>query len=382
MPAELEKENAAPNASVGADAGQQFSNKYDNNIPDTGVESNENFDELRKKVRRMQDPAYLPTVTMTELYDTVYESKPPVIDGLIQSGTYIFAGAPKIGKSFLMAQLAYHVATGKPLWGYEVHQGTVLYLALEDGHERLQKRMYRMFGVEDVSKLHFAINAKQLGNGLDAQLEKFVREHPDTRLIIIDTLQKVRELSGEAYSYRDDYQIIGQLKQFADRFQLCMFVVHHTRKSPANDEFDRISGTTGIYGCADGAFVLSKERRTDSAATLSISGRDQPDQCIHLMRDEETLQWNFDHADTELYREPPDPLLEKVAALVTEEHPTWQGRATELIEELGLELKPNALAMRLNVRAAKPKNDYGIRYENVRTHAGRSITLTKISPGA
>ena len=97
----------------------------------------------------------------------------------------------------------------------------MLYLALEDGYERLQRRMYRMFGVEGTKKLHFAICAKQLGNGLDAQLEKFVREHPDTRLIIIDTLQKVREPSGEAYSYRDDYQIIGQLKQFADKFGLC-----------------------------------------------------------------------------------------------------------------------------------------------------------------
>ena len=382
MPAELEKENAAPNASVGADAGQQFSNKYDNNIPDAGVESNENFDEIKKKLRRMQDPAYLPTVTMTELYDTVYESKPPVIDSLIQNGTYIFAGAPKVGKSFLMAQLAYHVATGKPLWGYEVHQGSVLYLALEDDYGRLQGRMSRMFGVGAEGSVFFSVQAKLLSDGLDGQLEYFVREHPDTRLIIIDTLQKVRELSGDAYSYRDDYQIIGQLKQLADRFKLCMLVVHHTRKSPANDEFDRISGTTGIYGCADGAFVLSKERRTDSAATLSISGRDQPDQCLHLVRDEETLQWNFDHADTELYKEPPDPLLEKVAALVTEEHPTWQGSATELIEELGLELKPNALAMRLNVRSAKLKNDYGIRYENTRTHAGRSITLSKISPVA
>lgn len=378
----VEKRNAVPNPSVGADGEQQFSNMNNTNIPDVGVESNENFDELKKKLRRMQDPAYLPTVTMTELYDTVYESKPPVIDGLLQNGTYIFAGAPKIGKSFLMARLAYHVATGKPLWDYEVHQGTVLYLALEDGHERLQKRMYRMFGVEDVSKLHFAISAKQLGNGLDAQLEKFVREHPDTRLIIIDTLQKVRELSGEAYSYRDDYQIIGQLKQFADKFKLCMLIVHHTRKTPANDEFDRISGTTGIYGCADGAFVLSKEHRTDRTATLSISGRDQPDQRIHLARDAETLQWNFDHADTELYKEQPDPLLESVAALVTEKRPTWQGSATELIEQLGLDLKPNALAMRLNVRAAKLRNDHGIHYENTRTHAGRIISLTKISPQA
>lgn len=370
------KEKTAINTPVGADVRQPNPNQLIASITDLPAESNENFDELKKKLRRMQDPAYLPTVTMTELYDTVYESRPPVIDGLIQNGTYIFAGAPKIGKSFLMAQLAYHVATGKPLWGYDVHQGTVLYLALEDGHERLQKRMYRMFGVEDVGNLHFAINAKQLGNGLDAQLEKFVREHSDTRLIIIDTLQKVRELSGEAYSYRDDYQIIGQLKQLADRFQLCMLVVHHTRKSPANDEFDRISGTTGIYGCADGAFVLSKERRTDSAATLSISGRDQPDQCLHLVRDEETLQWNFDHADTELYKEPPDPLLEKVAALVTVERPTWQGSATELIAATGCEIQPNALAKRLNVNAAKLLNEYQIRYTNAHTKTGSRITLT------
>ena len=370
------KEKTAINTPVGADVRQPNPNQLTESITDSPVESNENFDELKKKLRRMQDPAYLPTVTMTELYDTVYVSRPPVIDGLLQNGTYIFAGAPKVGKSFLMAQLAYHVATGQKLWDYDVRQGTVLYLALEDGHERLQKRMYRMFGVEGTPNLHFAIAAKQLGNGLDAQLEKFVREHPDTRLIIIDTLQKVRELSGEAYSYRDDYQIIGQLKQLADKFRLCLLIVHHTRKSPANDEFDRISGTTGIYGCADGAFVLSKEKRTDSAATLSISGRDQPDQRIHLVRDEATLQWNFDHTDTELYKEPPDPLLERVATLVTEERPTWQGSATELSAATGFEIQPNALAKRLNVNAAKLLCDYGIRYTNAHTKTGSRITLT------
>ena len=369
------KEKTAPNTPVGADVGQPNPNQPNESITDLTSESNENFDELRKKIRRMQDPAYLPTVTMEQLYDTVYEGRPPVIDGLLQNGTYIFAGAPKVGKSFLVAQLAYHVATGQKLWDYEVRQGTVLYLALEDGYERLQERMYRMFGVDGTPNLHFAIAAKQLGNGLDAQLEKFVREHPDTRLIIIDTLQKVRELSGEAYSYRDDYQIIGQLKQLADKFKLCMLIVHHTRKSPANDEFDRISGTTGIYGCADGAFVLSKEHCTDSTATLSISGRDQPDQRIHLVRDEATLQWNFDHADTELHKEPPDPLLESVAALVTAERPTWQGSATELIAATGCEIQPNALAKRLNVNAAKLICDYGIRYTNAHTKTGSRITL-------
>lgn len=101
----------------------------------------------------------------------------------------------------------------------------------------------------------FAVYAKRLGNGLDEQLERFVREHPDTRLIIIDTLQKIRELGGEAYSYADDYQIVGRLKQFADKNGICMLVVHHTRKTPAGDKFERISGTTGLLGCAAGTMI-------------------------------------------------------------------------------------------------------------------------------
>ncbi len=77
-----------------------------------------------------------------ELRKTGCKSRPPVIDGLLYSGAYILAGAPKIGKSFLVAQLAYHVSTGQRLWGYEVHQGTVLYLALEDDFQRIQSRMF------------------------------------------------------------------------------------------------------------------------------------------------------------------------------------------------------------------------------------------------
>lgn len=122
--------------------------------------------------------------------------------------------------------------------------------------------------------------------------------------------------------------------------------------------------------------MLSKENRTDNAATLSISGRDQPDQRIHLVRDEKRLLWRFDHADKEPYREPPDPLLEKVAALVTEEVPTWEGSATELISALAMDIQPNALAKRLNVKAGRLLSDFKVSYKNVRTKTGSHITLT------
>ena len=275
------KEKTALATSVGADERQSIQPYNDAIIATGNTEINhpdENFDEIYRQFQRMNDPAYLHTVSMNDLYETVFMSRPPVIDGLLYSGTYLFAGAPKVGKSFFMAQLAYHISTGQKLWDYDVRQGTVLYLALEDDYQRLQERMFRMFGVEGTDNLHFAVYAKQLGAGLDEQLEKFIRDHPDTRLIIIDTLQKIREVSTDAYSYANDYDIVGKMKQFADKHGICLLLVHHTRKQQAGDRFEMISGTTGLLGCADGAFLLQKEKRTDLHATLEIVGRDQPDQ--------------------------------------------------------------------------------------------------------
>ncbi len=89
-------------------------------------------------------------LTLDELIQTTCSrASLPVIENLLYTGAYILAGAPKIGKSFLVAQIAHHVSTGQDLWGYKVHQGTVLYLALEDDESRMQSRMFRMFGVDE-----------------------------------------------------------------------------------------------------------------------------------------------------------------------------------------------------------------------------------------
>ena len=328
-----------------------------------------------QQISRMSDPNYLHTVSMNDLYDTVYESRPPIIDGLLFAGTYLFAGAPKIGKSFLMAQLAFHVSAGLPLWGYEVHQGTVLYLALEDNNQRLQKRMYRMFGTDCSEKLHFATFARHLDEGLEDQLRHFVESHPDTRLIIIDTLQKIREAGSDKYSYGSDYEIIAKLKRFADARGLCLLLVHHTRKQPASDRFDMISGTNGLMGAADGAFLLQKEDRTSVNATLDISGRDQQDQRLYLVKDRVRLTWELDHVETELWKAPPDPILESVAKLVTKDSPEWNGSPTELAAVLKTELPANVLTKHMNVNASRLKDEYNIGYENKARHEGRRIRL-------
>lgn len=321
---------------------------------------------------------FLNTITMSELYDEIYTPKTPIIDGLLYRGVYLFVGAPKVGKSFAMAQIGYHVSSGKILWNRDVKKGTVLYLALEDDFSRLQGRLYKMFGIEEIRNFHFATASKCIGDGLDYQLNKFIDDNGNVSLIIIDTLQKVREIGNEKFSYAKDYEIVTSLKKFADENNLCILLVHHTRKQDADDSFDTISGTNGLLGAADGAFVLEKIKRTDNKAVLSVSGRDQQDQKLHLEFNRERCIWELTEEETEYFKEPKDELLEKISAIVTTESPQWTGTATTLIDKLSLDLKPNILTRKLNVLATRLFNEYNIFYENTRTSESRKLIFNLI----
>ena len=373
------KEMTAPVSPVAAGAEQ--SQSLDKTIIAETAQNckmpDETFSQMQMEILRMLDPSFLATISMKELYERIFQRKPPIIDGLLNAGTYLFVGAPKLGKSFFMAQLAYHVSTGTPLWEYPVRQGTVLYLALEDDYRRLQERLYRMFGTEGTDKLFFSVTANQIGKGLDEQLAGFIGQHPDTSLIIIDTLQKIREMSGDTCSYAGDYEIITKLKRFADKYHICLMLVHHTRKQQSDDKFDMISGTNGLLGAADGAFLLHKKKRTESTAILEISGRDQQDQRLYLTRNPEKLSWDLEKAENDLWHEPPEPLLEAIAKLVTSEQTEWCGTATDLVTVFGLDMKPNTLTLKLNVNAGRLSTEYGIQYSTARTHDAKIIKLTR-----
>ena len=377
----VNKENAAPDVTVGAATGQHLCNS-EISISNEAQTGNENFAGPGKSPdKSCLDKCSLNELSMTELYDRVYEPKAPVVEGLLYPGTYIFAGSPKVGKSFFMAQLAYHVAAGIPLWEYPVRQGTVLYLALEDDYARLQKRLFRMFGVESSDSLYLVTESGTVYDGLEAQMEQFITRHPDTVLIIIDTLQRIREVGGEQYSYTKDYEVIKNLKAFADKHGICFLVVHHTRKMEAEDSFDMISGTNGLLGAADGAFVLKKKKRTNRTAVLSVVGRDQQDQELKLEFDQERCFWNFISAETELWKDPPDPVLEAVSQMLTEAGNDWTGSSTELTNRLeGIPLPaPHALTRKLNASAERLMNEYGIHYETGRNSSGRYIRLHRIA---
>ena len=158
-----------------------------------------------------------------------------VVDTLLSQGLHILAGSPKVGKSWLALWLAVTVAKGEAVWGMGVKQGTTLYLCLEDSTLRIQNRLFEI--TEDApANVHFTTNSDTLGKGLEEQLRAFLSEHPDTVLVIIDTLQMIRG-AGYDNTYANDYRDLSVLKHIADTHGIAILLIHHLRKELADDVF-------------------------------------------------------------------------------------------------------------------------------------------------
>ena len=214
-----------------------------------------------------------------------------VVDTLLSQGLHILAGSPKVGKSWLALWLAVTVAKGDPVWGMGVKQGTTLYLCLEDSTLRIQNRLFEI--TEDApANVHFTTNSNTLGKGLEEQLRAFLTEHPDTVLVIIDTLQMIRG-AGYDNTYANDYRDLSVLKHIADTHGISILLVHHLRKMNDDDPMNMISGTTGLSGATDSNFVLRKSQRRENTATLYCTGRDIPYRELALEFDGEDHVWKL-----------------------------------------------------------------------------------------
>ena len=234
----------------------------------------------------------LETMTAEQLQSAPYSPVPFLVEELLPEGLHILAGAPKIGKSWLALWLCLCVSQGQPLWNFAVTQGEVLYLSLEDSFQRIQTRLFDL--TEDApSTLHFAIMADTLKHGLEQQIEQFLMEHPTTKLVVIDTLQRVRGTGSDSNLYANDYQDIGLLKKLADKRHIAILLIHHLRKLHDDDPMNMISGSTGLSGAADSTFVLQKHSRLANIASLHCTGRDIPDRTLKLEFGEEDHIWKL-----------------------------------------------------------------------------------------
>lgn len=313
------------------------------------------------------------TITAKDLYGMELRTPRFVVDGLLPRGVHVFAGSPKIGKSWLLLQLALAVASGKPLWGMETERGTVLSLCLEDNYARLQQRVSELTD-EPPDGLHLATFSRPLADGLCDQLTRFIEEHDDTNLIIIDTLQKVRGNSADGNLYASDYQDVGMLKRVADEHEVTIVLVHHLRKREANDPHAMISGTTGLVGAADGSYVLCKEHAEDRQVRLHVRGRDIEEKIFSLTRDEDLGEWKLVDCDApmvDIFQK--EPVLIKVLTFVKASG-CFEGTASELTERLKLNIQPNILTRKIG-RYRQELLKEGVSFIPSRTGKQRSLSL-------
>ncbi len=320
----------------------------------------------------------LQTVNADTLLYEPLEKPSFVVDGLIPTGLILFCGSQKIGKSWLMLKLCLCVSQGIPLWDMPTREGDVLYLCLEDTFCRIQDRLFRLTD-EASSRLHFAVASDKLSDGLIVQLEDYLKEYPDSRLIVIDTLQKVRTASKDN-AYASDYGDISLIKDFADRHSLAVIVVHHIRKQNDSDVFNKVSGTTGLTGSADATFVLEQESRASNAAKLYVTGRDTPYQEFTLRFHDCSWELVERKEQEQLAKEAiPDVLFRLVDFMQGREG--WTGTATELLEQMGeTGTPPNIMTKRLNEYRASFLSENNIRYGYHRKKGCREISLTR-QPG-
>ena len=339
------------------------------NKPMPEAELGQEAPQKRKKFKKLR------TVSGDELMKKTVKPVRFVVNNLLPRGLNIVAGKRKEGKSWLMLDLCFSVAEGEKFLDHPTEQGTVLYLDLEDPESRL---IQRARGIRDVipSGFHEATKAGRLGGGLIEQIEDFVKEHPDTNLVVIDTLQKIRKPKGDTYA--GDYAVISALKSLADRLDIAIVCIHHTRKMKAKDTFDSVLGSTGLTAAADGIYVLERKADGKPCGRLSFISRDLPDGDLPVRFDHDTCRW-YPIASSDMERE----LLladEAMSALVSfmKQELIYEGTATDLCERLSLNIGANNLSSKLS----KYKNSLqklGIEYKKEHHKNQRTLILNYTS---
>jgi hypothetical protein len=216
-----------------------------------------------------------------------------VVPGLLPEGSSLAAARPKIGKSWLMLALSVAVAEGGIfLAKYRCEQGEVLYCALEDNERRLKDRLRLLLdGRPAPANLHFLLNLPRIGDGFVEALREYLETHPNIRLVIIDTLAKIKPGKGKDESvYESDYKAGEGIKSLTDQFRFACVMVFHTRKAEAEDPIEKVSGSFGLTGGVDNVWIIDR-KTSESDGKLSITGRDIEEQELAVSFDKEKFQW-------------------------------------------------------------------------------------------
>jgi AAA domain len=219
-----------------------------------------------------------------------------ILPDLVPEGATLLVSRPKLGKSWLVLDIAIATAAGRFTLGtLKPSAGDVLYLALEDGKRRLQRRITKVlptFSITWPQNLEIATEWPRADQGGLADIEQWLaKPNASRRLVIVDTLAQFRKLSnGKGQLYPEDYAAISGLQKLASKYNVGIIIVHHDRKSEADDVFDTVSGTLGLTGAADTILIM---KRQSGAVTLYVRGRDIEESEMAMQFDKSSCRWSI-----------------------------------------------------------------------------------------
>ena len=315
------------------------------------------------------------SVSACALQNAAIDSPVWIIPELLPQGLAVLCAASKVGKSWMAIQMCTKICVGESFLGHKANPCGCLYLALEDSLSRLQNRLNKVLKEKNAPEnLYLATHAASMKGGLLQQLEEELEEHPDIKLVVVDTLQKIRDAAprGEL-AYATDYREIGALKEFADRNKICILVIHHTRKMPDTDNvFNMISGSTGIMGVADTIFIIYKKMITDKSASLHMTGRDVIGGDLVIQFNEPECVWELvgsdkEEAEKRKQREyENNPIVQTIRSLCAIPPHSWSGTATEFLHCMKELTYTNANYSPATVgKAIKALEDDFLRYDHI-----------------
>jgi RecA-family ATPase len=232
----------------------------------------------------------VPSLHTTKAIEILTKTFPPLpwlITDTLAPGLAFVSGKPKVGKSWLVLQMAVSVATGGIAFGKTVKKGKVLYLALEDSQRRLNDRMSKQGWTKDAAEnvdFYLSEDFQQEIGFLNAGGSKRLLAHIEKEkyiLVIVDTFS--RAFRGDQNKLDEMGPAISPIQSHAVNSNYTFLIVDHMPKNTGfgTDPISHIYGSIGKAGMVDTAWGLYKEQGK-YGAKLHIVGRELEEKILQL----------------------------------------------------------------------------------------------------
>lgn len=273
---------------------------------------------------------------------------PPItwlVKDILPVGLSMIGAPSKYYKSYMALGLCLAICEGGKFLGFDCEKHACLYFDLESTKRRPKNRINQIAGLftEKPDNLYIITgeqNPGRIGEGFEEQVELQLSEHPNIKLIVVDVFQMIRQPKKRNQTdYDCDYENFKAIKQITDAHDIGLTLIHHTRKmKDPTDVFNELSGSVGVMGALDCAWVISKDDRYATEATLHITGRDLEPRKLKVRFNKKTFQWEYIGTEEDVENQrfmaeyEQSPVVGAIKKLVKQGNGRWEGSAGDIIE--------------------------------------------------